>query len=373
MLREVEVALPPQIADVKVSLGSALAGQIEDAMGEITRLDSVHGDHLEPLGVLLLRTEAVASSKIERIQATIDDYARALHGNKANASASAMVAATKALGTMIGEVGRTRTITIETITTAHRALMIEDPDEAAYAGRFRDVQNWIGGSDHSPRGAMYVPPPWETVGGYMDDLVGFSNRDDMPALAQAALAHAQFESIHPHTDGNGRIGRALVNAILRRRSATTRVVVPIASALVAHRDRYFDLLNDYRTGDATPIVSAFAIAAAIAAAESRTTAAQLSEAPTRMRDMVRGVRAGSATAKLLDGLPTDPIFTADEAVDRIGASATSGYDAIERLVAAEVVRPLTTRRRNQVWGATVILDALDDLGTRIEASARHSW
>jgi hypothetical protein len=77
---------------------------------------------------------------------------------------------------------------------------------------------------------------------YMNDLLVFANRDDLPVLAQAAVAHAQFESIHPFTDGNGRIGRALINAILRRRRTTSRVVVPLASALVAHRDRYFDLL-----------------------------------------------------------------------------------------------------------------------------------
>ena len=82
----------------------------------------------------------------------------------------------------------------------------------------------------SPREALYIPPPPETVPGYMDDFVTFADRSDMPALWQAAIAHAQFESIHPFTDGNGRIGRALINAILWRRGATTRVVVPLASA-----------------------------------------------------------------------------------------------------------------------------------------------
>ena len=107
-----------------------------------------------------------------------------------------------------------------------------------------------------PRGALYIPPP-ETVPGYMDDLVTFADRSDMPALLQAAIAHAQFESIHPFTDGNGRIGRALINAILRRRGATTRVVVPLASALVARRENYFDVLGSYRSGDLAPLVGTF--------------------------------------------------------------------------------------------------------------------
>jgi hypothetical protein len=104
--------------------------------------------------------------------------------------------------------------------------MHNDPLESAAAGELRTVQNWMGGSGFSPRGALYIPPPAETVPGYMDDVVTFADRSDMPALLQAAIAHAQFESIHPFTDGNGRIGRALINTILRRRGATTRVVVP---------------------------------------------------------------------------------------------------------------------------------------------------
>ena len=99
--------------------------------------------------------------------------------------------------------------------------MQDDPGEVRYAGRIRDMQNWIGGSDYSPRDALYVPPPPETVEGYLDDLIRFANRNDLPVLSQAAVAHAQFESVHPFTDGNGRIGRALINAILRRRGATT--------------------------------------------------------------------------------------------------------------------------------------------------------
>ena len=133
--------------------------------------------------------------------------------------------------------------------------MHDDALESAAAGELRTVQNWIGGSDFSPRGALYIPPPPETVPGYMDDLVTFADRSDMPALLQAAIAHAQFESIHPFTDGNGRIGRALINTILRRRGATTRVVVPLASALVARRENYFDALGSYRSGDLAPLAA----------------------------------------------------------------------------------------------------------------------
>ncbi len=369
MLRKVVVSLPPMIRDLHPSVPSATVAELEAALREISVLDNSRGAALESLGPLLLRTESVASSKIEHISASVNDYARALHGSRANASAVSMVGATRALHAMIGEVGRTGRIELSTLTSAHGALMAGDPYETR-PGRLRDTQNWIGGSDHSPRGALYVPPPPETVPAYMDDLVAFANRDDLPVLVQAALAHAQFESIHPFTDGNGRIGRALINTILRRRRATTRVVVPLASALVAHRDRYFDLLDAYRAGDPGAIIGSFARASSVAAVESWRSADHLVEVPDRWREMVGRVRAGSAVAKLLAVLPSRPILSVEGAGDAIDASNSSVYAAVERLHGAGVLRPLTGRTRNQVWGAGLILDELEDLGVRIAHAAR---
>jgi len=370
MLREVTVSLPPRIADRTISVDSPLAANLESAMREIAALDGVHGADLDALGVLLLRTESVASSKIEAIEASLDDYARALHGIRANSSAVSMVAATTALGSLIGQVTRRGRIELTDITSAHEALMRDEPTEARYAGQLRDMQNWIGGRDYSSRGALYVPPPPATVAGYMDDLVTFANRDDLPVLAQAAITHAQFESIHPFTDGNGRIGRALINTVLRRRGATTRVVVPLASALVAHRDRYFDLLNEYRDGNVRPLIATFAQCSRTAASESRTTAARLGGIPDEWRSMVGTTRTGSAASRLLAVLPSRPILSSEDACTVVDSPRSSVFAAIARLHDAGVLRPLTARRRDQVWGAGLILDELDDLGVRIARASR---
>ena len=370
MLSEISVSLPPRISKLDVPLTSALAVELESTVLEIAALDTSSGEVLDALGVLLLRTESVASSKIERIQAGIDDYARALHGVKSNPAAVSMVAATQALAIMIDQVARTRSITAETITDAHTALMADEAGERDYAGRLRGMQNWIGGSNFSPRGALYIPPPPDTVPAYMADLLEFSNREDLPALVQAAIAHAQFESIHPFTDGNGRIGRGLINSILRRRQITTRVVVPLASALVAHRDRYFDLLTAYREGEVGPIVRSFAVSTRIAAHESRRTAARLGELPTEWRALVGPVRSDSAAGRLLGHLLVQPILSAEGAQELMGTSASATYAAIERLHHSGVLRPLTARTRNQVWGASLVLEELDDLGVRIARAAR---
>lgn len=368
-LHSVTVSLPPYIAKIDATIDADIAVELEAAMSEISRLDSTHGTDLEALSTLLLRTESVASSKIERVEASLDDYARALHGGRGNSSAVSMVAATTALNEMIASVDQDAPVQISAILRAHEALMREDPTEAQHAGQIRTVQNWIGGSDYSPRDALYVPPPPDTVPAYLDDLMEFANRTDIPVLIQAAIAHAQFESIHPFTDGNGRIGRALINTIFRRRGATTRFVVPLASALVAHRERYFGALNTYRAGDLRPLIVTFANSSRTAAAESRTTAQRLAEIPVEWRNMVGSIRRHSATEKLLLLLPSTPIISSDHVASLLDAPRSSVFAAIKRLHDAGVLRPLTDRKRDQVWGASLVLDELHDLGRRIERAS----
>lgn len=369
-LSEVTVRLPPHISGLAPTTSASASSQIEAALREISSLDQTHGEHLDALSALLLRNESVASSKIEHVVASIDDFARALHGSRANASATSMVASTNALDHLIASVAGGADLTLANIHRAHAALMADDPYEKDCAGRFRDMQNWIGGSDYSPRGALFVPPPAETVDEYMDDLIRFANRDDLSALVQAAFVHAQFESIHPYTDGNGRIGRALVNTVLRRRGVTSRVVVPLASALVARRDDYFDTLDAYRDGDAGPVVQGFTAAAAIAAQESRITADRISTMPGTWADAAGRPRRGSAAADLLGALPAHPVFSSEDAEDMTRAGTSTVYAAISRLHDAGVIRPLTDRTRNQVWGTVALLDEFGDLGLRIGIRAR---
>lgn len=373
MFNSVEVSLPPKIADRAPRLASDLVAAMDEATRQIVALDQgIHADNLRAISSMLLRTESVASSKIEHVEASITDYARALHGSKANSSAVSMVAATTALQTMIDDVAQSGEITIDSFTIAHRALMKDDSHEAKHAGAVRDMQNWIGGSDYSPRGAQYVPPPPQTLHNYMDDLIAFANRDDIPVLAQAAIAHAQFESIHPFTDGNGRIGRALINTIFRRRGTTSKVVIPIASAIVARTDSYFDLLGEYREGKIAPIILAFARATNIAAHESMTTAERLSQIPDQWRSRLGRVRRDGSTYQLLAAIAANPVITADDATNMLQAPQSSIYSSIERLVGTHILAPLTDRKRNQIWGAVDILDELEDLSTRIEISARRA-
>lgn len=364
MLKEIDASIPPFIAELTYTPLPETAIELERAVREIVATDAGSDSQLSSLGRFLIRTESVASSKIEQIEASLDDYARALAGVKSNESAVSMVKSAQALHELVEAAGSGR-IEMGAILAAHHKLMEDDPAEHAYAGRLRDVQNWIGGSDYSPRGAVHIPPPHDLVAGYMDDLISFANRDDVPTVAQAAIVHAQFESVHPFTDGNGRIGRALINAVLRRRGLTSGTVVPIASAMVAHTQRYFDLVNNYRTGALEPFVLDVARSAQVASSEARTSAAVLAGLPGQWAGISKP-RAGSAAAAIIGILLEHPVISAD-GVEQLfhSVSSTAVYEALARLEKDGIIREVTARKRNKVWSAILVMEELDDLADRI--------
>ncbi len=369
MLEQVEVCLPARLADMQFAVPAELIDSLDDSVRAISLLDASHGPYLGALSGLLLRTESVASSKIELIEASVDDYARAAHGSRANPSATAMVAAASAMGSLMTAVSSDGLIRLEQLLTAHSVLMRDDALESGHAGALRTVQNWVGGSDFSPRNADYVPPPPDAVPELMVDLLLFVGRTDVPTALQAAIAHAQFELIHPFTDGNGRMGRALINAVLRFRGATRNVVVPAASALVARRSEYFAALGAFRQGDAGPIATLMVNALFTAAEESSQTAQRLREILESWQYKLaskRQARSVGAPVLLLEYLLVNPVVDAEQVHDFLGGAQSRTYAALDRLLQAGIIEPLTQRKRNQVWGAREMLDELTDLDARIQ-------
>ncbi|MFB7890760.1 Fic family protein [Microbacterium sp. NPDC056044] len=365
MLRSVAASIPPRIAHLSHVPSPAVTAAAERALVEVATTDAEARAQSRALGRFMLRTESVASSKIERISASASDYARALAGSRANTSATSMVAASAALHRLVDRAGETGRITLDDLLAAHRTLMAEDAGEAAWAGRLRDMQNWIGGSDHSPRNALYVPPPPDLVAPLLDDLLAFAGRDDVPVFVQAAITHAQFESIHPFTDGNGRIGRALVSAILRRRDVTKTAIMPLASGLLAVRDDYFASLTAYREGDPTAVIEIMVRAAVAAAVESRSSIDALRELPAEWRSLAEAT-PGSATDRLIGALLDDPVMSGEDAVAAIGSTPATAYAALDRLTEAGVVTEITGRKRDRVWAANDVIGELDDLDGRIQ-------
>ena len=265
---------------------------------------------------------------------------------------------------MIDAAGSSAAIELPSILEAHRLLLQHDPAERSYAGRIRDVQNWIGGSDYTPRGAIHVPPPPNLVPALLVDLLRYCNRTDIPAITQSALAHAQFESIHPFTDGNGRIGRGLIGAILRRRQLAPTTVVPIASAMLADTSRYFKMVNDNRNGAADEFVAYLAEAAITAAHAAQETAVVLGALPDHWRSRARP-RGGSTDEKLIGLLLANPVVTVADVQRLTGSSDRAASAACERLAAAGVLTPLTASARSRAWMAAAVLDEIDEMNRRV--------
>lgn len=363
LLSQIEVAVPPRIHDASPTLSAETIGVLDEATAAVTRLDAGAGVQLGALSNFLLRSESVATSKIERIVADLDDIARASVGAEAGSDARQTVAAAAAITGLIEQAGHE--LTLEDILGAHRLLLQDDRIERRYAGQLRAQQNWIGGSDFSPRNAAYIPPNHERVPEHVDDLLAFMGRSDLPPVAQAAITHAQFESIHPFTDGNGRIGRALINAVLRFRGLTRRVAIPIASVMLADVDAYFAHLTAYRAGDADGMTRYLANAAVTASEESEVSAQALDLLPDQWNDAAGHPRKDSAAAAIISRLVDQPVLTYRIAATIAGASDRSAFTALDRLVKAEVLTEITGNRRDRVWIAADVFEELDRLHERI--------
>ena len=358
------VRIPPEIDGIAPQVGSRTARAIEQAAGEVTALDQTAVHSLSALSGFLLRSESIASSKIERVYATREEFALAVAGQSTGPDALFTVGAMTAVTGLVDSTTGHQPITLEAMQAAHHALMHQDRVEGRWAGRFREQQNWIGGSDWSPRDALYVPPPPDEIDRLIRDLLAAANRDDLPAFTQAALVHAQFESIHPYTDGNGRIGRALINTVLRRREATIRTVVPVASVMLADIDAYFDRLNQYRDGDADGFVRYLADSATSAAHEAQVSAKALAALPQQWADVIH-VRSHSGTQAVLDVLLDTPVLTDTGAAKAAGIAVNRVYKALDELEQAGIISEITGRKRDRVWQVDEVLDELDRLEARI--------
>lgn len=362
LLTEITVSIPPIIATITPDLTAETRQALEAATIAAARLDAVGGRYLGALSGFLLRSESVASSRIEQINPDPLDSAKAFAGINAGREALLVAAAARASTSLItSSPNHLLTATLD----AHNILLCADHLEGSFAGKIRDVQNWIGGNNFTPRNAIYVPPPPEHVADLLKDLFLFAQREDISAVAQAAIVHAQFESIHPFTDGNGRIGRALINTIFRHRNLTQEVVVPVASVMLTDTDLYFEQLTAYRAGDADSFVRYLAIGVVTAVEATIESAADLVGLPEMWHEKTQP-RAGSTASFLLEQLLGNPVITSSLALKIASSfSRRAVFKALDQLEAAEVLTEVTGGKSRRVWVAQDVLDELDRLTERI--------
>ena len=362
LLTEIIAEIPAEISPLTPNLNSETVLICEEAAAAIARLDT-KGVALSGASEFLVRTEAVASSRIEHIYADLEEIAKAALGESAGENARLTIGAARAMGSLTERV-QDEGINEQILCEAHRELLAADFLEGSNAGCYRTVQNWIGGSNYSPRGAVHIPPPPADVPGLMHDLMAFANRTDLSAIAQAAIVHAQFESIHPFTDGNGRLGRALIGAVLRQRGLTTVVTVPIAAAMLSNVDDYFEQLAKYRAGDVNSFVRYLGTATLASARAAETSADYLATLPQMWRELV-SPRAGSAAESLINSLLQNPTMNLATAVSVTMVTPAKALAAIDRLVDEGVLREITHGARNRIWVTGAVMDELAEIEQKI--------
>jgi Fic family protein len=358
MSRPYQAAVPPFIADVEARLSPQTLDLQEQAVSEVIRFDAEMASLPVPIPSILLRTESASSSQIEHLTSNARNIALAELGAGSKDNAELIVANTRAMRAALDAGDH---VDGDTILAIHRSLLAaSDPD---VAGRWREEQVWVGSSSLSPHDADFVPPHADRVQELIEDLVAFSQRTDIPALAHAALLHAQFETIHPFTDGNGRTGRVLVHTVLRERGVTRNTTVPVSAGLLRSPDRYFAALTAYRTGDADPIVAEMSNAALAAVANGRQLSAEIVSTRASWLTQIKA-RSDSSAWRLADVLFSQPVINADRAAVELEVSERVARTAIDTLVTAGVLTTTSDARRNRVWQAPQVLTAIDDFARR---------
>ncbi|MCK3771271.1 Fic family protein [Microbacterium aerolatum] len=233
------------------------------------------------------------------------------------------------------------------------------------AGRFRAEQVWIGRGEAGPRLADFVAPHYDRVPGAIGDLVRFVKRQDIPVLVQVAVAHAQFETIHPFLDGNGRTGRALAQSILRNKGLVGSTAVPISAGILVDVPRYFDALSSFRDGDAGPIIRDFASASRIAAMTGTRLVDDLVEQFGESKAKMEGIRADAAAWKILPTLVGQPAVNVKYLKNTLGLGEMTALRALDSLTEREVLTETTGKSRGRVWHHQGIFEALDSYATVI--------
>jgi Fic family protein len=377
--------VPDPLMARRIALDGLVAADVADAEAAVARfnLEAVALADSEALARLLLRAEAVGSSRVEGLEIGARrllraEAARAAGDEPSDVTAEEILGNISAMAWATESVANADVITVEHLLEIHRRLLA-GTRLAERGGRIRVDQNWIGGSSFNPCSATFIPPPPEQVPALLEDLCTFCNQDGLPAIAQAAIAHAQFETIHPFDDGNGRTGRALIHVVLRRRGLAPRVLPPVSLILATWAADYVSALTDTRyVGDASSPaahdglnrwVALFATATRRAVTDVEAYEEEIRLLRTAWRARLGQVRRNSATDLLLSALPGTPIITVGGAVQLIHRTFQATNAAMTRLVEAGVLTQVKIGRRNRAFEAPELIEAFTNLERRAASPA----
>ncbi len=337
--RKAKAWMPDALTERAFSFSEATVRAAEQATAALHQADDQLPTNWEPLARLLLRTEGIASSSIEGLRAPLVDVAVAELTEVAN-SADWIADNLRAVSSALASSGP---LTIALLHSWHRQLMGHSPLEPSMIGAFRTAPSWIGGT--SPLDASSVPPPASALPELMANFVAYANSEWHDPVTQAALLHAQFETIHPYGDGNGRLGRILIGWLLRRRGAIVKLPPPISVLIARDPGGYISGLHLFREGPVDPWVRWFADVTHASANRSTAMIGHITNTLDEWEQQLSQLRADSAARRIIPLLPQFPVLTATTIAQQLNVSDRAGRVALETLAEHQIVERVDIEHR----------------------------
>ena len=355
-------ALPP---DPPLAIDAETLDLLSDADQQVGRLDGLTQTLPNPdlFVAMYVRREAVYSSQIEGTESTLDDVLAFELDNPVRELPQDVEEVVNYVRAMNYGLERLATLplSLRLLREIHGELLRGGRGADRYPGEFRRTQNWIGPPGASLASASFVPPPVEAMHDALDELELFLHEGRQPALIHAALAHAQFETIHPFVDGNGRVGRLLITFLLCHRGVLHRPLLYLSHYLKRHRAQYYELLTAIRQSGAwEEWVKFFLGGVAQTAAEAAATSRLIVTLRDEHRGQVQSLGLGVNGLRLVDFLFQRPLVNVNLVRDTLDISFVTANKLIERLATEGLVVEVTGGRRNRVFRYTPYLDLFGD-------------
>ncbi len=354
--------LPPNPA---LDLSGNIGGLLERASSSLGRLDGLsRGLDPDRLLYMYVRKEAVLSSQIEGTQSTLTELLESENSDSPGVPVEDVREVSRyvaALRHAIDRIAGGFPISLRLIRETHGVLMSDGRGENQTPGDFRRTQNWIGGT--RPSTARFVPPPPHELMGVLGDLEKFIVEGNATPIIKAGLAHAQFETIHPFLDGNGRLGRLLITMILCSEKTLAQPFLYLSLYFKQHRDDYYAALQRVRTdGDWEGWMAYYLEGVDWTARQATETTTKLLELFRVDRERISASTRASATLRVYEEMQRRVIISIRRLSESLNVSVPTVTTALRRLEELNIVRETTGRKYGRMFAYQKQLDILNETG-----------
>lgn len=332
------------------TISSNLSELLNLAVEELSKLDGFIKEKVSGFPMILLRTEALSSTQIEHFNSSNKNIAIAQISNSSNFESNVIKDNLEAMNDVLNS---NKEISLDLLIEINKKVLNDD------SVKIRDKVNWIGSSNSLPQNAIYVPPHPELLQQYMDEFIKFTKRTDLHPLVHAALAHAYFEHIHPFEDGNGRVGRIIIQIILKNSYFLENMFMPISAGLVKNNNEYINALNNFKDGNYETIIELILNSVLSVVPIVYDVLDQVIILKASWQDKLKA-RKDSYIWKILDELIIQPVINVNYIKNKYNINDQAVRNSIKTLIEANIIAPINANKRNVLYESSEVLKIIDD-------------